>query len=61
MHTAENLSYAGMGLAAAGAGTAVWLWIAGDDPGRYARYRRAVSLDLSPSPGGAALALAASF
>lgn len=61
MNTAENLSYAGMGLAVAGAGAAVWLWIAGDDPGRYARYRRSVSLDVTPSPGGAALALAGSF
>jgi hypothetical protein len=61
MGTAENLSYAGMALAAAGAGAATWLWIAGDDPGRYARYRRAVALDVSPARGGAALALSGAF
>lgn len=60
MHTAENLSYVGAGLAAAGAGAAAWLWIAGDDPGRYARYRR-VSLEVTSSPGGASLALAGAF
>ncbi len=61
MGTAENLSYVGMGLAAAGAGTAAWLWIAGDDPDRYARYRRAVAVELTPTAGGGALALAGSF
>lgn len=59
MGTAENLSYAGMALAAAGAGVATWLWIAGDDPGRYARYRGAVTV--APAPGGASLALAGAF
>jgi hypothetical protein len=59
MGTAENVSYAGMALAAAGAGVATWLWIAGDDPRRYARYRGAVTV--APAPGGAALALAGSF
>lgn len=61
MRTAENLSYVGAGLAAVGAGAAAWLWIAGDDPARYARYRRGVALELTPTPGGAALALAGGF
>lgn len=61
MNTAENLSYVGMGLGVVGAGAAAYFWIAGEDPGRYARYRRTVSVDVTPSPGGAAVALAASF
>jgi len=58
--TAENLSYVGAGVAAVSGGIALWLWLAGDDPGRYARYRGA-KVGLSPAPGGGALVLAGSF
>lgn len=57
---AENLSYVGAGVAAVSGGIALWLWLGGDDPGRYARYRRA-SVALTPNPGGATLALGGSF
>jgi hypothetical protein len=48
------------GVGAAGAATATWLWIASDDPGRYARYRVEVAAGLAPRDGGlmASLALA---
>ncbi len=58
--TAENLSYVGAGVAAVGGGFAIWLWLAGDDPGRYSRYH-ASALQLLPIPGGAALALSGAF
>jgi hypothetical protein len=56
--TAQNLSYVGAGLLAVGAGAAVWLWVAGDDPGRYARYR---GLTASIAPAAGTLALSGSF
>jgi hypothetical protein len=58
--TAENLSYVGAGVAAVSGGIAIWLWLAGDDPSRYARYHSA-SLQAFPVPGGAALALSGTF
>jgi hypothetical protein len=58
--TAENLSYAGAGVAAVSGGIAIWLWLAGDDPNRYTRYHSA-SLQAYPVPGGVALALSGSF
>jgi hypothetical protein len=61
VNTAQNLSYVGAGMVAVGAGAAAWLWIAGDDPQRYARYREQARLDVLPVPGGAALALAGAF
>lgn len=56
----QNLSYVAAGLCAAGAVTATWLWIASDDPNRYARYRVDVAGGLAPLPGGlmASLSLA---
>ncbi len=38
-------------MAVAGAATATWLWIASDDPNRYARYRVEVA-GVAPLPGG---------
>lgn len=58
--TAQNLSYVGAGLMAVGAGAAVWLWVAGDDPGRYARYR-GLTASIAPGAGAATLALSGSF
>jgi hypothetical protein len=59
MKTAENISYIAGGAAVVAGGVAIWLWVAGDDPSRYASSRTTVSL--VPSPGGATLALAGGF
>jgi len=52
IESSQTLSYVAMGVGGAAAVGAVWLWIAGDQPGRYARYRE-VSASLEPLPGGA--------
>jgi hypothetical protein len=58
----ETFSYVAGGLAAGGAVAATWLWIAGEDPGRYARYRDGqASLQILPTPGGAYATLALRF
>ena len=58
----ENLSYVAAGLGGVAAVTATWLWIAGDDPGRYARYREvAARLEVTPRPGGALASLSLAF
>jgi hypothetical protein len=49
---AETLAWVAVGVGAAGAATATWLWVAGDEPGRYARYRVEVAAGLTPRPGG---------
>jgi hypothetical protein len=54
----ENASYLAAGVGAAAAVAATWLWIAGDDPDRYAGYRTATArLEVTPRPGGALAAL----
>jgi hypothetical protein len=54
----ETASYVAAGVGAVAAVTATWLWIAGDDPDRYARYRTvATRLDVAPRPGGAVASL----
>ncbi|HEY7725017.1 MAG TPA: PEGA domain-containing protein [Anaeromyxobacteraceae bacterium] len=60
VNTAQNLSYIGGGLAAVGAGVAAWMWIGGDDPHKYDRYR-GTALEVAPLPGGAAVAVAGNF
>jgi len=60
VNTAQNLSYVGGGVAAVGAGVAAWLWIAGDDPHRYDRYR-GLAVGLRPTGGGATLSLAGHY
>jgi PEGA domain-containing protein len=58
----ETFSYVAAGVGGAAAVTATWLWIAGDDPGRYARYRDvATRLDVVPLPGGALASLTVGF
>jgi len=58
----QLLSMIGAGVGGAGAIAAAWLWIAGDDPGRYDRYRTgAARLDVIPTPGGARAALTLAF
>jgi hypothetical protein len=52
IESSQTLSFVAMGVGGAAAVGAAWLWIAGDDPGRYARYRE-VSASLGPLPGGA--------
>jgi hypothetical protein len=47
----QTLSWVAAGVAVAGAATATWLWIASDDPNRYARYRVEVA-GVAPLPGG---------
>jgi hypothetical protein len=54
----QTASYVAAGVGAVAAVTATWLWIAGDDPDRYARYRTvATRLDVAPRPGGAVASL----
>ncbi len=54
----QTLSYVAGGVGAAAAATATWLWIAGDEPDRYARYRTvAARLEVAPLPGGALASL----
>jgi hypothetical protein len=48
----ETLSWVAVGVGAASAVAATWLWIAGDDPERYARYRTGVVAGVAPRPGG---------
>jgi hypothetical protein len=54
----ETASWVAAGVGAAAAVSATWLWIAGEDPERYARYRTASArLDVAPLPGGAVASL----
>jgi hypothetical protein len=48
----QTLSWVAAGTAAVGAVAATWLWIAGDDPERYARYRTGLAIEVTPRPGG---------
>lgn len=66
----ETLSYIGMGVGGASAALAAFFWIAGDDPGRYARFRQVemkkpepkkASLFVAPTDGGAYASLAVGF
>jgi hypothetical protein len=57
----ETLSWVAVGVGAAGAVTATWLWIAGDDPDRYARYRTGVVAGVTPLPGGMLASLSVDF
>jgi hypothetical protein len=58
----QTLGYVGLGTGAAAVVAATWLWIAGDDPNRYAHYRSAVAgLGAAPLPGGALASLTLEF
>jgi hypothetical protein len=58
----ERLTWVAAGVGAAGAVAATWLWIAGDDPDRYARYRGGEArLEVAPRPGGLLAALTVQF
>jgi len=58
----ETASYVAAGVGAVAAATATWLWIAGDDPDRYAQYRTASArLDVAPLPGGGLASLRLGF
>jgi hypothetical protein len=58
----QGLSYVAAGLGGAGAVAAAWLFIAGDDPGRYAHLRGATAgLGLAPLQGGALASLSVGF
>lgn len=58
----ELLSMIGAGVAGAGTVAAAWFWIAGDDPGRYSRYREGQArLDVLPTAGGAIASLSVPF
>jgi hypothetical protein len=57
----ETLSYVAAGVGGVAAVTATWLWITGDDPGRYARYRDLARLEVTPLPGGALATLALAY
>ncbi len=60
IESSQTLSYVAMGVGGAAAVGAAWLWIAGEDPGRYARYRE-MSASLGPLPGGAYASVGLSF
>lgn len=53
----QTLSYVGAGVGLASAAAAAYLWIAGEDPNRYARFKASVV----PTRGGAAAGLLWSF
>jgi TolB-like protein len=58
----ERLSYVAGGLGGLAAVAATVLWIAGDDPDRYAGFRDPVArVDVAPLPGGALAALTLGF
>jgi hypothetical protein len=61
MQSAERLSFVGAGVGLVGAGFATWLWIAGDSPDKYARFRDAPQLTVVPTPGGALAAWGGTF
>ena len=62
IQTDETLSYCAGGLAAVAAASAIWLWIEGDDPDRYAPYRdRGPRISIAPSSSGALIAFRAEF
>ncbi len=54
-------SYIGAGAGAAAAITATFLWISGDDPGRYQRFKGIESVGVVPSGTGANLLLSGRF
>lgn len=49
----NTFSYVAAGLGGAAMVSAAWFWIAGEDPGRYAKYRETPKLSLTPTAGGA--------
>jgi hypothetical protein len=58
----QLLSAIGAGVGGGAAVAAAWLWIAGEDPDRYGRYRGATArLDVVPTPGGAFAELTLAF
>ena len=58
----QLLSGIGAGVGGAAAVAAAWFWIAGDDPGRYNRYREgSARLDVVPVAGGALAAITLGF
>jgi hypothetical protein len=58
----ENLSYVSAGVAGLATVGATWLWIAGDDPRRYDRYREGTAgLLVVPIGGGVLASLAGAF
>ena len=62
IETDQALVMASAGVAVVAAGVATWLWIAGDDPQRYARFDVApVAAGVVPLPGGAYATLSLKF
>ena len=58
----QLFSAIGAGVGGAAAVAAAWFWIAGDDPGRYNRYREgSARLDVVPVAGGAVAAFTLGF
>jgi hypothetical protein len=58
----QTLSYIGAGVGGAATIAAVYFWVAGEDPGRYGRYREgSARLDVVPTDGGAFASLTLGF
>jgi len=58
----ETFSYVSAGVAGAATVAATWLWIVGDDPARYDRYREGTAgLDVVALPDGALASLSIRF
>jgi hypothetical protein len=58
----QLISTIGAGVGGAAAIAAVYFWVAGEDPGRYGRYREGTArLDVVPAPGGAYASLTLGF
>jgi hypothetical protein len=60
IETRQTMSYVAGGLGVSAAIAATYFWIAGEDPGRYARFA-AARIDLAPMPGGALAAATVRF
>jgi PEGA domain-containing protein len=62
IETRQTWSYVAGGAGAAAAVAATWLWIVGEDPGRYAGFAEpSARLEVAPTPGGALASLTVAF
>jgi hypothetical protein len=61
IQTRQTVSYVAGGVGGAAIIAATYFWIAGEDPGRYARFAAGPRLDVAPVPGGALAAMTVGF
>jgi PEGA domain len=62
IETRQTWSYVSGGAGAAAVVAATWLWIVGEDPGRYAGFAESSTrIEVAPTPGGAMASLSVPF